>query len=220
MHQSPKGRDMNHQPNHQSPNAMAVARQAIQTAASESVMAKAFEWGKQNADVMAWIDVNMGTEFADSLAASLNKYGSLTDNQCRAVRAKLNVAPAPEITVAAIEATFEKAKANGVKKPVIRLDTFVFKPAGESSANAGGIYVTEKQADGEAQYLGKAQLKLVEAIYQDLLKARGPIYKHKSASEQYAAKKAQLNAMYQRDPEKILSRNREYSKTRKSAAPQ
>lgn len=146
---------MNHQPNHQSPNAMAVARQAIQTAASESVMAKAFEWGKRNADVMAWIDVNMGTEFADSLAASLNKYGSLTENQCRAVRSKLNVAPAPEITVAAIEATFEKAKSHGVKKPMIRLDTFVFKPAGENSANAGGIYVTEKQADGESVYLGK-----------------------------------------------------------------
>lgn len=121
---------------------------------------RAIEWALANPSEMAWLAENMEkNEFAMSLAQAVDKYGFLTDRQLQAVRSNLQRGAAreaaPVISVAEIEAKFEIARANQVKKPAMRLDTFVFKAAGANSANAGGIYVTEQQADGEAIYLGK-----------------------------------------------------------------
>ena len=68
-------------------------------------------------DVSGWLFDNCeANDFAASLAISLEKYGSLTDNQVAAVRRNLvPKAAAVAISVAEIEAKFAVAKANLVK---------------------------------------------------------------------------------------------------------
>lgn len=58
---------------------------------------------------------------------------------------------AEAIDVKAIETAFAAAFGNGIKRPKLRLDTFVFSRAPDHGVNAGSIYV--KSVDGE--YLGK-----------------------------------------------------------------
>lgn len=109
---------------------------------------------------MDWLADHLETnDFARSLAQHLDRTGSLTDNQLRAVqnnvaRAGMR-AEAPVINVAAIEQRFAAARANLIKRPAMRLDDFIFKAASADSRNAGAVYVTTRQADGEALYLGK-----------------------------------------------------------------
>ena len=55
-----------------------------------------------------------------------------------------------EITVKAIADAFASATSQGIKRPKLRLDTFVFARAHDTGRNAGSIYVTEHQT-----YLGK-----------------------------------------------------------------
>ena len=55
-----------------------------------------------------------------------------------------------EITVEAIAQSFAAAHRNGIKRPKLRLDTFVFSLAPDTGRNAGSIYVTES-----GTYLGK-----------------------------------------------------------------
>lgn len=123
-------------------------------ALTPTVMQQAIAWSMDHLDVMQWLDTNASTEFGASLAGGLNKYGSLTERQVAAVRGKLQAvtvqAAAPVVSVARIEEAFGAAKDNGVKRPRMNLDTFTFKPAGEKTANAGALYVTEDGA-----YLGK-----------------------------------------------------------------
>ncbi|MCA0214679.1 MAG: DUF6011 domain-containing protein [Proteobacteria bacterium] len=131
--------------------AMADARHAREAAARSEVMDKAVRFAMAHTDVMDWLDQNPSNPFAQSLSESLNKYGSLTEGQVRAVRNRTTAATAaPVIQVARIEEAFDTARNAGLKRLKMHLDTFEFKPAGEKSANAGGIYVTEDGA-----YLGK-----------------------------------------------------------------
>lgn len=121
-------------------------------AATSPAAQRAIAWAMSHPDEMAWVAANMETStFAASLAADIDQYGALTERQLAAVRR--NAAgheAAPAVTVAEIESRFELARQRQVEKPMIRLDTFVFKAAGASSANPGAIYVTE-----EGTYLGK-----------------------------------------------------------------
>lgn len=54
------------------------------------------------------------------------------------------------IDVGAIERAFSSARANGIMRPKLRLDTFVFSRAPDHGRNAGSLYVTENDV-----YLGK-----------------------------------------------------------------
>ena len=54
------------------------------------------------------------------------------------------------ITVEQIERSFATARGNGIKRPKLRLDTFIFSRAPDTGRNAGSIYVTEDEV-----YLGK-----------------------------------------------------------------
>lgn len=118
--------------------------------------------------------------FPQSLLDALAKYGSLTDKQLEAVRKcmardaqreearalasnaetgatnvrrELN---APVCDVTKLEEAFQKARDSartdreGLKFLHLRLDTFVFTPAGARSRNPGAIYAKE-----EGEYLGK-----------------------------------------------------------------
>lgn len=119
----------------------------------QTTVARAMAWAVANPAEMAWLGDNMATsEFAFSLAQSVDKYGSLTEGQLAAVRRNLNARiEAVAVSIAELEAKFDVARSNDVKKPRIRLDTFVFK-AVIKGPNVGGIYVTD--AD-DSTYLGK-----------------------------------------------------------------
>jgi hypothetical protein len=128
------------------------------------------EFAEEHPAVAAWIEARRaGFAFAQSLRESVQRYGSLTDGQMTAATrlmardaeaAALKAArvaqglpaiePGKEVTVKKIEQAFTAAKQDGIVRPKLRLDAFLFKPAPEGSKNAGGIYVLE----GEA-YLGK-----------------------------------------------------------------
>lgn len=125
-------------------------------ATADNPTARAIAWAAAHPAEMAWLEANMETnDFAASLAAQLGDRGYLTPNQVAAVTNKVQQrAAAPIVNVAAIEARFQVALDRGVKKPVMRLDDFKFKFAGDEGRNAGAIYVTRQEGD-EAVYLGK-----------------------------------------------------------------
>ena len=113
-------------------------------------------------------------EFPQAMLNALAKYGSLTDNQLAAVRKcmareahgrqvqteerALRDLNAPAVDVSKLEAAFQKARDSaaqdreGLKFLHLRLDTFVFSPAGAQSRNPGALYVKEDKV-----YLGKIQ---------------------------------------------------------------
>jgi hypothetical protein len=139
------------------------------TAKADAQATKVAEWKEANPAEAAWMESSAPRfEFAKSMLDALNKYGHLTERQMetvqrltvqdaqrQAARATEQVAraeSAPVVTVEAIEVAFNNAKQAGVKRPKLRLDTFVFSPAGETSNNAGAIYIKNKE---DGLYLGK-----------------------------------------------------------------
>lgn len=119
-----------------------------------------------------------GFDFPQAMLNALAKYGSLTDNQLAAVRrlmlrdvqreeARAQAAAAeantvrPVVDVTRLEAAFQRARDSaaqdreGLKFLHLRLDTFVFSPAGAHSRNPGALYVKENL--DTSVYLGKIQ---------------------------------------------------------------
>lgn len=150
-----------------SPEQRAKARaysQARKDRAKQETLGHANEWRTAHPIEAQWLDqaAARGFNFAVSLSEALNKFGHLTEGQLAAVRKCLvrdderkaeqakRAATAPALSVEAIETAFQNAKAAGIKWPKLRLDSFLFSPAGANSANAGAIYVKQ----GET-YLGK-----------------------------------------------------------------
>jgi hypothetical protein len=56
------------------------------------------------------------------------------------------------VSVAAIATAFASAREQGIKRPKLRLDGFVFSRAPDHGSNAGSIYVTDRAS---REYLGK-----------------------------------------------------------------
>jgi hypothetical protein len=112
-----------------------------------------------------WMDGST-FEFAVSLRAALEKYGSLTEKQLGAAyrcveklhdakeaRAQADAAraeSAPTVSSERLLEAFQTALANGLKFPKLRLGGLVITKAKDSSSNPGALYV---KADGE--YVGK-----------------------------------------------------------------
>jgi len=138
--------------------------QARKDRAQQEVVARADVWRVANPVEAQWLNqaASRGFEFAVSLSEALNKFGHLTEGQIAAVRKcivrdderKVEQAKradsAPTLSVDAIEVAFGNAKDAGIKWPKLRLDEFLFSPAGANSSNAGAVYVKQ----GET-YLGK-----------------------------------------------------------------
>ena len=155
-----------------SPATRAKAKASAQrrvTAKAEAQVAKAQEWKAANPAEAAWMESSAPRfEFAKSMLDALNKYGHLTERQmstvqrltvqdaerqaARAVEQAARAVSAPVVSVEAIEVAFNTAKQAGIKFPKLRLDSFMFSPAGENSKNAGAVYVKSK---GDGVYLGK-----------------------------------------------------------------
>jgi len=107
-----------------------------------------------NRPVWEWLKVQEKNDFRFSLRHNLNKFGSLTDGQISAVEKIIKGSQADASVgnaFAPLFKVFETAKSNGLKRPIIRAGAVKVYPAGESSHNAGFLYV--KDRDGE--YLGK-----------------------------------------------------------------
>lgn len=152
-----------HRANERAKAGAAKQRKAEREAAERAELAAA--WGAANPGEHAWLKDNADrNEFAASLSASLLKWGSLTENQLRAVRngmareadraaaqAKV-VAEAKSVDVAEIERVFARAAGNGLKRPKLLLDEFTFKQASALGRNPGALYVTRSKGD---EYLGK-----------------------------------------------------------------
>jgi len=121
-------------------------------------------WREAHSDVVAWIDAKAerGNNFAQSLAQSLARFGSLTEGQINAVRrcialdaerVQQRAAAAPSVAgegFTTLLAGFAKAKEAGLKHPKVRTGELTFSCASATSANAGCLYVKA----GET-YLGK-----------------------------------------------------------------
>lgn len=153
-----------------SPTARAKAKAGTQRRESAKADAKAAQvvaWIEVYPAESAWLKANVEKfEYAASVYAALLKYGSLTERQLetvqrltlkaaerlvtRAAEQATRAADAPTLSVEAIEVAFGKAKAAGIKRPKLRLDTFVFSLAPDTGVNAGAIYVKEDET-----YLGK-----------------------------------------------------------------
>lgn len=106
-------------------------------------------------------------EFARSLVTNFNKYGRLSDRQMYFVeqiiaRAEAPAAveqPAVQLSVAGIQAMFEKA-AEKIKRVMITLkdasgQKVVFKKAGPMSKYAGQIMISDGGPFGAAQFFGR-----------------------------------------------------------------
>jgi hypothetical protein len=146
---------------------IATQKRAVVVAQAKATTAQ--EWKDANPAEAAWMESSAPRfEFAKSMLDALNKYGHLTERQmetvqrltvqdaerqaARATEQATRAEKAPVVSVEAIEVAFNTAKQAGVKRPKLRLDTFVFSPAGENSNNAGAIYIKNKE---DGLYLGK-----------------------------------------------------------------
>jgi hypothetical protein len=155
-----------------SPATRAKAKEFSQRRAVAKVdaqAAKAQAWKDANPAETAWMESSAPRfEFAKSMLDALNKYGSLTEKQMATVQRltvqnverqaqyqverQAKAETAPTVSVEAIEVAFQTAKGAGIKFPKLRLEGFVFSPAGEKSSNAGAVYIKNKE---DGVYLGK-----------------------------------------------------------------
>jgi len=122
--------------------------------------------GTKHPDALAWIIANDGKRsFATDLRAKLKKFKVLTEGQLAAVQ-KIMTGATPAVAttevdagaMAAVQAAFDSAIESGIKRPKLRLATFVLSPAKATSTNAGAIYVNDAEQLGEEGgklYLGK-----------------------------------------------------------------
>ena len=155
-----------------SPATRAKAKASAQrraTAKADAQAVKVQEWKDANPAETKWMEASAERfEFARSMLDALNKYGHLTEKQMATVQRltvqdaerqaqriaeqAVRAETAPELSVEAIEVAFNTAKQAGIKFPKLRLDSFMFSPAGENSKNAGAVYVKSKE---DGVYLGK-----------------------------------------------------------------
>ena len=100
-------------------------------------------------------------DFAQSMIIAVAKWGSLTERQMDAVRRcmekdkareaeRANPTPSPSVNVGALNAAFDKALSNGLKRPKMRFEGFSVSLAPATGNNPGALYV--KSGD---TYLGK-----------------------------------------------------------------
>jgi hypothetical protein len=104
-----------------------------------------------------WIttEANKGNSFAANCLYGIRRYGKPTDNMLNAVRRNLQPKPVVTGTVVKSEAlkeAFDRAYANGLKRPKINFGRFVVSRAPDNGANKNSLYVKQKD---EGLYLGK-----------------------------------------------------------------
>ncbi len=144
--------------NREKANARKVAKAEELAAVAKKA---ADDWRAAHPEIASWLASN-GSDFARSLSASLDKFGSLTDGQANAVLNSIardkaraeeqaqRVASAPVAQIEKLRAAFDSALANKLRFPKVRIEGFEFTLAGASSKWFGSIYA---KLDGE--YIGR-----------------------------------------------------------------
>lgn len=142
-------------------------RQAATARAERKTQAALDSFAADHPLVWDWLNAEAPRfEFAAAMLESLRKWGKLTERQLAAAlkcaegaaerKAKWQAereqakAQAQSVSIDAIESAFERAKAAGIKWPKLRLDSFIFSPAGAAGKNPGAVYIKEGDI-----YLGK-----------------------------------------------------------------
>lgn len=157
----------------------AETREANRNAVANRKAAKLQAWFDANPAETEWLRAAAarGFNFAADQLVALAKYGDLNESRMTHIRnfmakdflraeakaaeqAALDARPAQIVgaPLAKIETAFATAMEAGIKRPKLRLDTFIFSPAPTTGTNAGAIYVKslERENDsGERMYLGK-----------------------------------------------------------------
>jgi Family of unknown function (DUF6011) len=134
---------------------------ALAAAKPPTATVKVDFWGEfcaKHPEEAAWIEARQHDfEFAANMRSAIHRFGSLLGTQldgirkCMAANKAAAARPAgPEVNVGKIEEAFSSAMGDGIARPKLRLDAFLFKPAPSSGKNAGAIYVMEEET-----YLGK-----------------------------------------------------------------
>ena len=146
------------------PNAARLRREKAEATRAENAARLVEAWNAANPTEAAWILANLKFDFAASLAQSLVRFGSLTENQLAAVRrciereatrateraerkADANVAGEG---FARMVAAFAAASASGLRRPKFRVGELEFSPAKATSKNPGCLYVVRT-----GTYIGK-----------------------------------------------------------------
>lgn len=109
--------------------------------------------------------------FAAEMLATVRKFGHLTEKQLAAVerlaaadkardaerdaQRTSAIQSAKTVDLTGIRKAFDAALASGLKRPVLRLDTFKFSLAPAHGRNAGSIYVVDLNSNDDDGYLGK-----------------------------------------------------------------
>lgn len=110
-----------------------------------------------------------GFRLASDLLSKLDAYGKFTENQLAMIRriiaedaeraeqrkaqwAAENDAKSGEVNISAIQALFDTATDNDIKRPIFRADGLTISKASATGANPGALYVKTTEGD---TYLGK-----------------------------------------------------------------
>lgn len=143
-------------------------KERVEQARKADIAAKVADWKVQYPAEWAWIDRRKsGSDFADAMFHTLNRFGDLSPNKLAAVQrivaedaAKAAVrqqaqAAAPAIDLSQIEQAFSRAGAM-LKRPKLRVAGYMFSVAPAGGRNAGSLYVKRlAHGDQEREYLGK-----------------------------------------------------------------
>ena len=119
---------------------------------------------EQHGDLIKWLSDNVSwNDFARSLVDQFGKRGTLSDNQIaaatrmmnkteatRAAKTEVRNSNAVEVELAKINKMFATAKANGLKKPALRIGDITISIAPANGKNAGCLYVKDS-----GEYAGK-----------------------------------------------------------------
>lgn len=130
----------------------------------QNLIAKQEEFIASNSEVWKFIQRNAEwSDFYRSMRDAVNTYGTLTENQLAAVnrgiekaaikkeeKAKEREKLGGEVDISAIDALFDAARENGLKKLAFRTDGMKISAARENSRNPGALYVEQ-----EGAYVGK-----------------------------------------------------------------
>jgi len=140
----------------------AAARRELDAANARATLAA------DHPGVLEWLESSAPRfEFAASLLAALDKFGSLTDNQLAAAQrcidrdaeraatrqaaAQVRAAAAPTVDIGRIETAFGAARDKGLIRVKLTLGDVVFTPAKPDGVNPGAVYAKDR----EGVYLGK-----------------------------------------------------------------
>lgn len=139
------------------------SREAAKRRKAATLADKQAAFNESNPGIVDFLRANGWSSFFISMLQAYEKYGSLTDNQVRAInssqakiaarrieREERREAAKVIVDLSTIVEMFNKARQSGLKRTKYHAEGLTLQPAGEQSRNAGAIYVHRG-----VEYIGK-----------------------------------------------------------------